>query len=89
MSHLTVHIIYWLVVGVIAGGLAKALTPGSAMEPKGCLTTSLLGIAGSVLVGFIMDAVGGGNTPAGPFGTIIGATIGAVVLILLFRKFWR
>ncbi len=85
----TVHILYWLIVGVVAGGLAKALTPGSTMEPKGCLVTSLLGIAGSVLVGFVMDTVGGGNVPGGFLGTVVGATIGAVVLILLFRKFWK
>ena len=82
------HILYWLVIGVIAGGIAKAITPGSAMEPKGCLYTSLLGIAGSVLVGFLMDAFGGG-THGGTIRTIVGATIGAVVLILAFRKFWK
>ncbi len=82
------HILYWLVIGVIAGALAKAITPGSSMEPKGCLMTSLLGIAGSVIVGFIMDTVfhGGGG---GTVGTIVGATIGAVLLILAFRKFWK
>lgn len=83
------HIIWWLVVGVVAGGLAKAITPGSAMEPKGCLYTSLLGIAGSVVVGFLMDTLLGGNTPGGFIGTVIGATIGAVLLILAFRKFWK
>ena len=82
-------LIWWLVVGVVAGGLAKALTPGSAMEPKGCLMTGLLGIAGSVVVGLVMEAIGGGNAPGGMIGTVVGATIGAVLLILAFRKFWR
>ena len=83
------HILYWLVVGVVAGGIAKAITPGSAMEPKGCLMTAGLGIAGSVVVGFLMDLLLGGNTPGGMIGTIVGATIGAVLLILAFRKFWK
>lgn len=82
-------LIWWLIVGLIAGILAKALTPGSSREPKGCVMTILLGIAGSVLVGFIMDTLGGGNAPGGMIGTIVGATIGAVLLILAFRKFWR
>ena len=82
-------LIWWLVVGVVAGALAKALTPGKTMEPEGCLKTSLLGIAGSVIVGFLMDSLGGGNVPGGFWGTVVGATIGAVVLILAFRKFWK
>jgi len=82
-------LIWWLIVGVVAGVLAKAITPGSAKEPKGCLMTTALGIAGSLVVGFLMEALLGGNSPGGMIGTIIGATIGAVLLILAFRKFWR
>lgn len=83
------HILYWIVVGLVAGVLAKGLTPGSDREPKGCVMTILLGIAGSVVMGFIMDLVFGNNTPGGPIGTIVGATIGAVILILALRKFWK
>lgn len=83
------HILYWIIVGIVAGGLAKAITPGSSMEPKGCLYTTILGIAGSVIVGFIMQTVFGANGGGGLIGTIIGATIGAVLLILAFRKFWK
>lgn len=82
------NIIWWILVGGIAGILAKALTPGTAKEPKGCLYTIGLGILGSVIVGFAMDLAGfkgaGGTIP-----TIIGATIGAVLLILALRKFWK
>ncbi len=82
------HLLYWIIVGLVAGVLAKAIVPGSDREPKGCLMTMLLGIAGSVLMGFIMQALLGGGS--GNFiGTIIGATIGAVLLILAFRKFWK
>lgn len=73
-----------IIVGFIAGVLAKALVPGSDREPKGCIMTILLGIAGSVVMGFIMQLLGlGGGTG------IIGSTIGAVLLILAFRKFWK
>lgn len=51
--------------------------------------TVLLGIAGSVIVGLILDLVGHGNAPGGMAGTIVGATIGAVLLILAMRKFWK
>lgn len=83
------HILYWIIVGLIAGVLAKALVPGGDREPKGCIMTVLLGVAGSLIVGFIMRAVFGDNGGGGLIGTIIGATIGAVILILAFRKFWK
>ena len=82
-------IIYWIIVGLIAGILAKAIMPGSDREPKGCIMTILLGIAGSLIVGFLMRAIFGENGGGGLIGTIIGATIGAILLILAFRKFWK
>lgn len=79
-------VIYWIIVGFIAGALAKGLVSGDKSEPKGCLMTIVLGVCGSVATGFAMQLLGfrgeGGLIP-----TIIGATIGAVVLILLLRKF--
>lgn len=80
------NLIWWIIVGFVAGILAKALMPGESKEPKGCLFTILLGVAGAVIVGFIMDLIGyrgvGGTLP-----TIVGATIGACLLIWLGRKF--
>ena len=82
-------LIWWIIVGFIAGALAKALTPGSDKEPKGCLMTILLGVGGSLLVGFIMSTFLDTNGSGGMIGTIIGATIGAMLLIFLFRKLWK
>ncbi len=82
-------IIWWIIVGFVAGVLAKALVPGDSKEPKGCLYTVLLGIGGSVLTGFILHSVLGWRTGGQFVGSIVGATIGAVVLILAFRKFWK
>lgn len=80
--------IWWIVIGLLAGILAKALTPGTEKEPKGCFVTMLLGIAGSLLVGFSMRLLGlegqGGLVP-----TLVGATLGAILLIFLMRKFWK
>jgi uncharacterized membrane protein YeaQ/YmgE (transglycosylase-associated protein family) len=80
-------IIWWIVVGALAGILAKAVMPGDKGEPKGCLLTIALGIAGSLLVGFIMHNVLD-QERGGFVGSIVGATIGAIILIFLFRKFW-
>lgn len=83
------HLIWWIVVGLIAGALAKAIVPGDKREPKGCLYTTLLGVGGAVLVGFVLHDVLGWQTGRHFIGTIIGATIGAVALIYLFRKIWQ
>ena len=80
--------IWWVVVGALAGILAKAISPGDKGEPKGCILTILLGIAGSVIVGFIMRNVLGDTNGGGFIGTLFGATIGALALIFLFKKFW-
>ena len=83
------HILGWIIVGFLAGVLAKALVPGSDREPKGCLMTIVLGIAGSLIVGFIMRTIFGTEGAGGFVPTLIGATIGAMLLIFLMRKFWK
>lgn len=82
------QILWWVIVGGLAGILAKAISPGDKGEPKGCLLTILLGIAGSVLVGFIMRNFLGTDGGGGWIGSIVGATIGAFVLIFIFKKVW-
>lgn len=78
-------LLWWIIVGFSAGVLAKALAPGKSKEPTGCLMTILLGVAGSVATGFVMQIAGvrGENNL---LATIGGATIGAVVLLWLSRK---
>ncbi len=49
-------ILGWIVIGLLAGGIAKLLMPGK--DPGGCLITILLGIAGALLAGFLGKAVG-------------------------------
>lgn len=72
-------ILWWIIVGLIAGALAKLIMPGK--DPGGCIITMLLGIAGSVLGGFLGGLVGLSGGPAG----IIGATIGALILLAIYR----
>ena len=82
-------LLWWIIVGLVAGVLAKALTPGTNREPQGCLTTIGLGIAGSLVVGFLMQVFVGSAGGGGLIGSIIGATLGAMLLIYLARKLWH
>jgi uncharacterized membrane protein YeaQ/YmgE (transglycosylase-associated protein family) len=75
-------IIGWIVIGLLAGGIAKLLMPGR--DPGGCIITILLGIAGALLAGFLGRAIGWygpGDAGAG----FIAAIIGAVVLLFIYR----
>jgi len=74
-------IIGWIVIGLIAGGIAKLLMPGR--DPGGCIITILLGIAGALLAGFLGRAVGwyGEGDGAG----FIAAIVGAFLILLIYR----
>jgi uncharacterized membrane protein YeaQ/YmgE (transglycosylase-associated protein family) len=74
-------ILGWIVFGLIVGALAKLLMPGK--DPGGYIVTTLLGIAGAVVGGFLGRALGlyGPEDPAG----IVMALIGAIVLLALYR----
>lgn len=73
--------IYMILIGFAAGALAKFLMPGK--DPGGMIITILLGIAGSVVGGYLGGMVGiGGN---GLLGQLIISTGGAFVLLLLYR----
>jgi len=79
-------ILGWIVIGGLAGALAKLLMPGR--DPGGCIITILLGIAGAVLAGYVGRAVGwyGPNEQGAGF---IAAVVGAFVLLLLYRLIVR
>lgn len=77
--------IWWIIVGGVAGILAKAVLPGDKSEPKGCIMTILLGIAGSLIMGFIVHDVLKSSHFGGMIDSIIGATIGALILIFIGR----
>ena len=56
-------IIGWIVIGLLAGGIAKLLMPGR--DPGGCIITILLGIAGALVAGLIGHAIGWYDTGRG------------------------
>lgn len=77
-------ILSWIVVGLIAGVIAKLLLPGR--DPGGCIITMLIGIAGAILGGFIVGLFVGGDVITGVnVTTVIVAVLGAIILLLLYR----
>lgn len=74
-------IIGWIVIGLLAGGIAKLLMPGK--DPGGCIITILLGIAGALLAGFLGHAVGWYQPGEGA--GFIAAIIGAFLILLIYR----
>lgn len=73
-------IIGWIIIGAIAGALAKFIMPGD--DPGGIIITILLGIAGAFVGGFLASLIGIGG---GTIMTIIIATIGAIILLAIYR----
>ena len=77
--------LYWVLLGLVAGSLAKFLVPGR--DPAGCLFTIFLGIVGSLVGGLLGTYLGWGSVTRGTFDlrSIAIATFGAILLLLLGR----
>jgi len=75
------HLLWMIVVGLIVGVLAKLIMPGR--DPGGVIVTILLGIAGSVVAGWLGRAVGwySEGQPAG----FIASILGAIVILAIYR----
>jgi len=77
-------ILSWIIVGLIAGVLAKLIMPGK--DPGGFIVTILIGIVGAIIGGFLVGLFVPGDLITGiNFTTIIVATAGAIVLLVLYR----
>ncbi|MCX5517109.1 MULTISPECIES: GlsB/YeaQ/YmgE family stress response membrane protein [Kaistia] len=74
-------IIWTIIIGFVAGVIAKFITPGSN-EPSGFILTVILGIAGAFLATYLGQAIGwyGPNDQAG----FIGAIVGAIIVLLIW-----
>ena len=73
-----------IILGLLAGFIAKALMPGD--DPGGFFVTILLGLAGS-LVGFFLftELLGIGDNEAFDLGGLVGAIIGTLILLAIWR----
>ncbi len=77
-----VTIITFIVIGLIAGAVARLLVPGP--DPMGILATIILGIVGSFVGGSVGALIFGRKFELSASG-IIGSIVGAVILVLLLR----
>ncbi|MEU9107739.1 GlsB/YeaQ/YmgE family stress response membrane protein [Streptomyces xanthophaeus] len=78
-------IIAWILIGLLAGFIAKALMPGK--DPGGIIITMLIGIAGGLLGGWLGKVIFGVDSIDGFFdlSTWIAAIIGSVILLVVYR----
>lgn len=75
-------IISWVVVGLVAGLLAKWIMPVTG--PSGLIVTVLIGMAGASIGGFIVRFLGGTGATGFNVWSILVATLGAIILLLLY-----
>jgi uncharacterized membrane protein YeaQ/YmgE (transglycosylase-associated protein family) len=81
-------ILTWLVVGLIAGFLAKYVVPGEG--PGGIIGDIVIGIVGAFIGGWVFNLFGhGGGVTGINFGSIIVAFVGAVILLFVIRALTR
>jgi uncharacterized membrane protein YeaQ/YmgE (transglycosylase-associated protein family) len=76
-------ILAWIVIGLVAGLIAKAIMPGN--DPGGFIVTTLLGIAGAFVGGWIGSAVTGEGVDGFSFWSLFLAVGGALLLLFLYR----
>ncbi|GHA26830.1 membrane protein [Streptomyces tauricus] len=78
-------IIAWILIGLLAGLIAKALMPGK--DPGGIIITMLIGIAGGLLGGWLGKVIFGVDSIDGFFdiSTWIAAIVGSIILLVVYR----
>jgi len=77
------HLLWMCIIGLVAGALAKLIMPGK--DPGGIIVTMLLGIAGSLVAGYLGRAVGWYQ--AGQGAGLIMSGGGAILLLAIYRLF--
>jgi uncharacterized membrane protein YeaQ/YmgE (transglycosylase-associated protein family) len=78
-------IIGWIILGLLAGAIAKAILPGD--DPGGIIVTMIIGVVGALLGGFLAQVLFGNDTVDEFFdiSTWLTAIIGSIILLLLYR----
>jgi uncharacterized membrane protein YeaQ/YmgE (transglycosylase-associated protein family) len=81
-------IIVWIVIGLVAGILAKWVMPGP--DPGGIVVTILIGIVGAFIGGWVLNLLGfTGSMGNFSLGSILTATLGAIILLAIYRLLTR
>lgn len=78
------NILFWIIVGIVAGWLAKTVVPGEG--PRGIVGDFIVGIVGAVTGGFLFNTLVG-YSYGGWLGSIGVAFVGAIVFLFLLRTF--
>ncbi len=76
-------ILAWIVVGLVAGALAKFIMPGA--DPGGFIVTIIIGIVGALVGGFLAQELLGIASGGFNITTLLVATGGAVLLLFIYR----
>jgi uncharacterized membrane protein YeaQ/YmgE (transglycosylase-associated protein family) len=80
-------ILTWIILGLVAGALAKFIMPGR--DPGGIIVTIVLGIVGAIVGGFIGTLLGFGDVSGFDIRSVVIAVIGAIVLLAIYRAVRR
>ena len=79
------HILWTILIGLVAGAIAKLIMPGK--DPGGFIITILIGIAGALIATFLGHLIGWYQ--AGQSAGFIGAIIGAILILFIYRLIKR
>ena len=74
----------WVIFGALAGWLARLIMPGK--DPGGCFVTPLIGIVGAVVGGFLATLLGFGGVARFYWPSLLIAVLGALIVLLIYRK---
>jgi uncharacterized membrane protein YeaQ/YmgE (transglycosylase-associated protein family) len=75
-------IIWTIVIGFVAGVIAKFIMPGSSNEPSGFVLTTILGVVGAFVASYLGQALGWYRPGEGA--GLIGAVVGAIILLVVW-----
>lgn len=76
-------ILTWIILGLIAGAIAKFLMPGR--DPGGIIITIVIGIVGAVIGGFLSTQLGYGDVSGLNLPSILISIVGAIILLIIYR----
>ena len=76
--------VWWIIIGLVAGALAGFFVPGR--ERNGCIGTTVIGIIGGLLGGWLWTSVLGQDAASGWLGAIVIAALGAAIVLLVLRS---
>ena len=73
----------WIVLGLIAGAIAKAIMPGN--DPGGIIVTMIIGIVGAVIGGFLGSTLMGASLTGFSIQSLLLAIVGSIILLWVYR----